>query len=87
MHLIITTFNLQTMIDLARLHLQVGDLDACQQYCMQALRSSVDGSDQASMVGAHLQVYCGKFSIILFNLFIICLLVNLSSKIPNQHIA
>lgn len=39
------------MLELARLYMQTGDLDACQQYCMQALRLSADGNDQASMVG------------------------------------
>ncbi|CAK8690557.1 unnamed protein product [Clavelina lepadiformis] len=42
--------DVDTMLDLAKLYLQTGDLDSCQQYCMQALRVSTNHQDQASMM-------------------------------------
>nr|XP_026693773.1 tetratricopeptide repeat protein 21B [Ciona intestinalis] len=40
------------MLDLAKLFISSGDLDACQQYCMQVLRTSNNNEDQASMMMA-----------------------------------
>jgi len=48
------------MLDLANLFLQSGDLDSCQQFCMQALRVSPDGNDQASMVRTHTRARANK---------------------------